>query len=79
MRHTISTGYTTPEPYTKVDYLWFTWGDIERNVYATEVDVYEVQSDVSASFTNHKIISDTDDYNAYHGTITTYFDKITFT
>ena len=79
MRHTISTGYTTPEPYTKVDYLWFTWGDIERNVYATEVDVYEVQSDVSASFTNHKIISDTDDYNAYHGTITTYFDKIFIT
>ena len=79
MRYAISTGYTTPEPYTEVDYLWFTWLDYERNVYATEVDVYEVQKDVNAAVTNHKIISDTDNYNAFHGTITTYFDKIFIT
>ena len=36
MRYSISTGYTTPEPYTDVDFLWFTWLDEAEEVPESE-------------------------------------------
>tara|TARA_Y100000739_G_scaffold229577_1_gene244800 strand:- start:114 stop:3320 length:3207 start_codon:yes stop_codon:yes gene_type:complete len=79
MRYSISTGYTTPEPYTDVDFLWFTWLDDSLDVYATKVDVYTVQTNASAATTNIKLITESNNQTPWHGTVATYFDKIFIT
>ena len=79
MRYAISTGYTTPEPYTGIDFLWFTWLSNDKDLYATKVDIYTVQADPSAATTNIKLIAETDTRNVWHGTVATYFDKIFIT
>ena len=76
MRWAISTGYTTPEPYTSVDFLWFTWLDTDNNVNATKVNVYTANTAGSSPATTYNIVPKTTDHSAYHGTIATFFDNL---
>ena len=76
MRWAISTGYTTPEPYTSVDFLWFTWLDTDNNVNATKVNVYTATTAGSSPATTYNIVPKTTDHKAWHGTIATYFDNL---
>ena len=76
MRWAISTGFTTPEPYTSVDFLWFTWLDTDNNVNATKVDVYTANTAGSSPATTYNIVPKTTDHSAYHGTIATFFDNL---
>jgi PKD repeat protein len=79
MRYSISSGYTTPEPYTGVDFLWFTWKDDKKDVYATKVDIYKIQNTPSSAITNINLITKSDTREPVHGTVATYFDKIFIT
>ena len=74
LRYAISIGYTTPKPYTGIDFIWITWKDMQNNINATKIDVYN-----PPAHSNSIIIPASTFWTADHGTVATYFNKIFIT